>query len=58
MPPTWLCFNTRPHDGFPPVRDHKDIPGLEVRRGVFEEAEIVAGCVVEAVDGHLARSID
>jgi hypothetical protein len=37
-----------------PVSEHDDIAGLEVRRGVLEEAEVFAGCVVEMVDGHRA----
>jgi hypothetical protein len=31
------------------VRQHDDITGLEVRCGVLEEAEVLAGCVVESV---------
>jgi hypothetical protein len=58
LPPTWLCFNTRRHDRFPPVRDHDDITGLKVRRRVLEETEIIAGCVVETVDGQCLPSID
>jgi hypothetical protein len=48
----------RRHDRLASVRDHDNITGLEVRRGVLEEAEVVTGCVVEAVDGHGAPSID
>jgi hypothetical protein len=55
MPPARLCFNSRRHDRFAPVRDHDDITGFEVRRRVLQEAEVVAGCVVETVDGHLRR---
>jgi len=55
---TRLCLNTRRHDRFPPVSEHDDITGLKVRRRVLEETAVVAGCVVEAVDGHRAISID
>lgn len=48
----------RRHDRLPSVRDHDDITGLEVRCRVFQEAEVVTGCVAEAVDGHGAPSID
>ena len=54
---TRLCLNTRRHDRLPSVSEHDDITGLEVRRRVLDEAEIIAGCVVEAVDGHRAPSI-
>ena len=42
MPPTRRYFDSRRHDRLAPVRDHDDITGLDVRRRVFEEAEVVA----------------
>jgi hypothetical protein len=32
------------------VRQHDDTAGLDVRRGVFEQPEVVAGRIVEAVE--------
>jgi hypothetical protein len=58
VPPPRLCLNTRRHDCLPSVREHDDITGLEVRRGMLEEAKVGAGCVVEAVDGNRGSSID
>jgi hypothetical protein len=49
VPPPWLCLNTRRHECVPSVGEHDYITGLEVGCGVLEEAEVVAGCVVEAV---------
>jgi hypothetical protein len=57
-PPTRLRFNPRRRDPLSSVREHDDIAGLDVRRGVLTEAEVVAGCVVEAVDRHRGFSID
>jgi hypothetical protein len=58
LSPTRLGFNSRRHNRLPSVGEHDDITGLEVRRGVLEAAEVVAGCVVETVDGYRALSID
>ena len=57
-PRTRLGLDASRHDRLTSVRDHDDITGLEVRRRVLEEAEVVAGCVVETVDGHAVPSID
>jgi hypothetical protein len=57
-PGTRLCLNPRRHDRLPSVRDHDDITGLEVRHRMLEEAQVVAGCVVETIDRHRAPSID
>jgi hypothetical protein len=46
LSPTRLCFNSRRHNRLPSVRDHDDITGLEVRRRVLEEAEVITGCVM------------
>jgi hypothetical protein len=56
--PPRLCFNSGRHERFASVPEHDDITGFEVRRRVLEEAEVIAGCVVETVDGHRAPSID
>jgi hypothetical protein len=37
MPPTRRCLNSRRHDRVPPVCEHDDIAGLEVRRGSRSE---------------------
>ena len=50
-----LFLNPRRHDPFSSICEHDNITGLEVRRGMLEEAEIVASCVVESVDRHCAR---
>ena len=47
-----LCLNTRRYNRLSSVGEHDNIAGLEVRRRVLEEAEVVPGCVVEAVDRH------
>jgi hypothetical protein len=46
------------NEGLPTVHEHHDITGLDVRRRVLEEAEVVAGRVVEAVGRHGASSIE
>jgi hypothetical protein len=56
--PNRLCVNACGHDRLASIRDHDDITGLDVRRRVFQEAEIIASCVMEPVDGHRASSID
>jgi len=33
-----LCFNPRSNDPFPSVREQENITGLEIGRGVLEEA--------------------
>ena len=53
LSPTRLCFNSHRHDPLSSVREHDNIAGLEVRRRVLEEAEVVPGRVVEAVDRHV-----
>jgi hypothetical protein len=58
LTPTRLCFNARGQERLPSIGDHDDITGLEVWRGMLEKAEVVAGRVVKAVDGHRASSID
>jgi hypothetical protein len=56
LTPTRLCFNPRRHDPFSSFCEHHNITGLKVRRWVLQQAEVVSGCVVEAVDRH-SRSI-
>jgi hypothetical protein len=43
LPPARLCLDPRRHYRLPPISEHDDITGLEVRRGVLEDAEILAG---------------
>jgi hypothetical protein len=56
-PRTRLCFNASRHDRLSSLHEH-DITGLEVRRRVLEEAEVIAGRIVESVDRHRSPSID
>jgi hypothetical protein len=48
-----LYFNSGCNDRIASVREYDYITGLKVRRRVFEETEVVTGCVVEAVDRHV-----
>ena len=52
LPPTRLGFNSRCHDRLSSVREDDNVTGLDVRGRVLEEAEIIAGGVVKAVDRH------
>jgi hypothetical protein len=56
--PTRLCFNARGHDRLTSVRDYDNVPGFKVRRRVLQEAEVVAGRVMESVGRHGAPSIE
>jgi len=57
-PRAWLGLDASRDERLSSVRDYDDITGLKVRRRMLEEAEVVAGCVVETVDGHAVPSID
>jgi hypothetical protein len=52
VPPPRLCFNSGRHERFASVPEQDNFTGFEVRRRMLEEAEVVAGRVVEAVRRH------
>jgi hypothetical protein len=58
LTPTRLCFNARCHNRLASIRDHHDVTRFDVRRRVFQEAEVVSGCVVETVDRHGTKQHD
>jgi hypothetical protein len=41
--PDAASFHASSDERFPAIREHDDIAGLEVQRGVLKEAEVVAG---------------
>lgn len=49
---TGLGLDTRRHECLPTVSDHDHVSGLDVRRGVLEEADVVAGVIVQAIGWH------
>ena len=49
-----LRLHPRSNERLSAVGDHDHVTGLDVRRGVLEAPEVVAGRVVEAVGRHRA----
>jgi hypothetical protein len=46
-------FNPGGAEHLPAVLEHDHVTGSEIWRRVLEQAEVVTGCVMEAVDRHL-----